>query len=47
MSIVTDSGFGTVSSSLIAVPAPGSEKRIQWLYADGRPGEALFEPVRA
>lgn len=47
MSIVTDSGFGTVSSSLIAIPAPGSEKRIQWLYADGRPGEALFEPVRA
>ncbi len=38
--------FGTVSSSLIAVPAyPGFEHPLVWLYADGAPDRAAFLPV--
>lgn len=48
MCIVSDTGFGTLSSSLMALPAPGAEDpRGQWLFADGRPGEAPYEPVTA
>lgn len=46
MNIVTDFGFGTVSSALIALPAPAPEPRKPvWLFAAGRPDEARFEPV--
>jgi hypothetical protein len=39
-------GFGTVSSSLIALPAPDKfETHPRWLIAKGRPGEAPYEPV--
>ncbi len=45
MCIVTDTGFGTVSSSLVALSAPGLDQQAIWLYADGRPGEAAYVPV--
>lgn len=46
MNIVTDFGFGTVSSSLIALPASEFEpRRPVWLFAPGRPDEVSFEPV--
>ncbi len=46
MTIVTSFGFGTVSSALLALPRAGDDERgPQWLYADGKPGEAPFEPV--
>jgi hypothetical protein len=35
-------GFGTVCSSLVALPAEGAPT---WLFAAGRPDEAPFEPV--
>ena len=46
MCVVTDTGYGTTSSSLIALPSserPGV--RPVWLFAAGRPGEVPFEPV--
>ena len=47
MTIVTERGFGTVSSSLIALPAVGTErKRPIWLYAAGRPDQMRYEPVK-
>ncbi len=46
MCIVTPSGFGTVSSSIIALPAPERPARKPvWRFAPGRPGEVAFEPV--
>jgi len=46
MNVDTDYGFGTVSSSLIALP---NVERIgvqpQWLFCPARPGEADYEPV--
>lgn len=46
MCLVTDDGFGTVSSALIALPGPDSEARKPiWRFADGRPGEAAFEDL--
>ena len=44
MTIVTESGFGTVSSSLIALPAasPAAERKPIWRFAAGRPGEAPY-----
>jgi len=46
MTIVTERGFGTVSSSLVAVGQPvGGKARIVWRFADGSPGEAPFAPV--
>jgi hypothetical protein len=49
MSIVTDYGYGTVSSSLIALAAPDAKFRQGvrdiWLFAKGRPDEADFAPV--
>jgi hypothetical protein len=48
MSVVTDGGFGTVSSSLIALPRAVSEGEApRWLFADGRPGEVPYEAVIA
>ena len=47
MTIVTERGFGTVSSSLIALPAAGSARMSPiWLYAAGRPDQMRYEPVR-
>jgi uncharacterized protein with NRDE domain len=46
MNIVTDHGFGTVSSLLVALPArerPGIQPR--WLFAAGRPDLAPFNNV--
>ena len=46
MTIVTDAGFGTLSSSLIALPsAEAMDPRGRWLFANGRPGEADYEAV--
>lgn len=46
MTVVTDWGYGTVSSSLIAVPAPdGSDRKPVLLFAGGRPGESTYETV--
>ncbi len=46
MCVVTDTGFGTLSSSLIALPA-ADFLGIQplWRFCHGRPGEAPFDPV--
>lgn len=46
MSIVTDFGFGTSSSSLLALPAVDRpETRPIWLFAPGRPDEVPYHPV--
>lgn len=46
MCVVTDRGYGTTSSSLIALPAIDKpEERPVWLFAPGRPGEAEYAPV--
>ena len=46
MTIVTDRGFATVSSSLMALPAPGRQGvKPQWLFAPGRPDKTPYEPV--
>ena len=37
--------FGTVCSSLIALPAPGSGKMPVWRFAPGMPGEAPYYDV--
>lgn len=50
MTVVRPNGFGTVSSSLVALP--GVEQRYArppvrpvWLFAPGRPGEVAYEKV--
>jgi hypothetical protein len=49
MNFLMDSGFGTSSSSLVALPSPESlhEKNLKpiWLFAAGRPDSAAFRPV--
>ncbi len=46
MTIVTGRGFGTLSSSLIALAAPAAENpRISWLFAPGRPDRTEYEKV--
>jgi uncharacterized protein with NRDE domain len=46
MCITGRQGFGTVSSSLIALPAPGERAgKAHWLFCPGRPGEVEYEPV--
>ena len=46
MTVVYDNGFETVSSSLIALPAPAAEPRPPvWLFAAGRPDLVGYEPV--
>ena len=46
MNVVTDTGFGTVSSSLIAFPSYASEGvGPLWLFAPGGPDEVAFEAV--
>ena len=46
MTVVTETGFGTVSASLLALGHgnPGQARTV-WLFAAGRPGEAPLEPV--
>jgi uncharacterized protein with NRDE domain len=45
MAIMTDSGFQTTSSSLIALPQPAPKARAVWRFAAGLPGEKPFEPI--
>ena len=46
MTVVYDSGFETVSSSLIALPAPAAEPRQPvWLFAAGRPDLVDYEAL--
>ena len=46
MTVVTDGGFGTVSSSLVALPAAALvDEAPRWLFADGRPGEVAYQRV--
>lgn len=44
--IVTDGPYGTVSSSLVALPRYATETPV-YLHADGRPGETPYQPVPA
>ncbi|MDG2285296.1 MAG: NRDE family protein [Alphaproteobacteria bacterium] len=44
MTVVTGHGYGTVSASLLALPAPDVGKPV-WLFAPGCPGETPFDPV--
>ena len=46
MCIASDWGFGTVSSALLAFPAPGSETPAGiYHFASGRPDENDYQPV--
>jgi uncharacterized protein with NRDE domain len=46
MTVVTDRGFGTSSSSLVALPAVrGTELRPIWLFAPGRPDQTPYQPI--
>jgi uncharacterized protein with NRDE domain len=44
MNVVPRGGFGTVCSSLLAIPAAGEPV---WLFAAGAPDQAPFEPITA
>jgi uncharacterized protein with NRDE domain len=47
MTILPDDGFGTVSSSLLAIPsAKFPPLKPCWLFAAGAPNQASFEPVQ-
>ncbi len=45
MTVITDRGFGTLSSSLIALPHAGSEEKPIWLFAAGSPDKTDYKPV--
>jgi hypothetical protein len=45
MAFATDSGFATLSGSLIALPAPALRRRPIWRFAAGQPGTHPFETV--
>jgi hypothetical protein len=45
MAFTTDSGFATVSSSLLALPAVGRKRRPIWRFASGRPDQHPFEEM--
>ncbi|MDP6603477.1 MAG: NRDE family protein [Rhodospirillales bacterium] len=48
MTVITDTGFGTLSSSLVALAAQtqgAAPRGVVWLFAPGRPGEVPYEPV--
>tara|TARA_Y100000588_G_scaffold182673_1_gene196427 strand:+ start:342 stop:1049 length:708 start_codon:yes stop_codon:yes gene_type:complete len=45
MCIVSDYGYGTVSSSLIALPKPAPGVLPRWSFAAGRPDITKFEPI--
>ena len=44
MCIVTDGDYGTVSSTLVALPRHVTTRPV-YLHAEGRPGEAAFTSV--
>ena len=44
MCIHTEGDYGTVSSSLMALPADPTDEPV-WLYSDGAPDEADYRPV--
>ncbi|SOD90022.1 NRDE family protein [Caenispirillum bisanense] len=46
MCFMTERGFGTVSSALLALPAIGREEPPRFSFAEGRPDAAPFLPVR-
>ncbi len=46
MNVATEAGFGTVSSSLIALPAAGrTDVGPVWLFAAGPPGAVPFDSI--
>lgn len=50
MTVITDQGFETVSSSLIALPAPRADltsepRKAVWLFAAGRPDRSEYQPL--
>lgn len=45
MCIASEHGFGTVSSSLIALPVSEPGARAVWLFSAGQPDRAPYEPV--
>ena len=45
MTIIGENGFGTLSSALIALPAPGAELEPVFLFAAGRPDQMPYLPV--
>ena len=46
MNVVTDRGYSTVSSSLLALPATHRvDLQPVWLFAAGRPDLAAYESV--
>lgn len=45
MTVPPDGGFGTVSSSLIALPRARETTKPVWLFAPGPPDRTPFEPV--
>ncbi len=45
MCIVTGHDYGTVSSSLVALPQPGPDSAPRWRYAPGRPDVTDYEAV--
>jgi hypothetical protein len=48
MTVISDTGFGTLSSSLIALPGIETEgAKAVYRFAAGRPGETSYQPVAA
>lgn len=46
MRVTTDFGFGTLSSALVALPSVNyNDRKPVWLFANGAPGSAPFQPV--
>ena len=45
MTIIGENGFGTLSSALIALPAPGTELEPVFLFAAGRPDQLPYLPI--
>lgn len=45
MNVELEGGFGTVSTALIALPAATNTQHAVWLYADGAPDKARFDPI--
>jgi len=46
MTVITGYGYGTVSSSLLALPgARNASVKPLWLFATGRPGQGAYLPV--
>lgn len=46
MTVVSDTGFGTSSSSLVALPAPGGGRPVL-RFAAGRPDRTPYETIDA